>query len=156
MRRLAGEELEGLESRRESLEAQVVELLCPEDEGNNKNSFIEIRAGTGGSEAGLFAGDLLRMYIRFAETKGLRTELMESHETGIGGIKEAVILVEGKGAFGFFKYESGVHRVQRVPTTEANGRIHTSTATVAVMPEVEEVEVQIDTKDLRIDTYCSS
>jgi peptide chain release factor 1 len=96
------------------------------------------------------------MYIRFAESKGLRIELMESHETGIGGIKEAVILVEGKGAFGFFKYESGVHRVQRVPTTEANGRIHTSTATVAVMPEVEEVEVQIDQKDLRIDTYCSS
>jgi peptide chain release factor 1 len=104
MRRLAGEELEGLKFRRETLEAQVVELLCPEDEGNNKNSFIEIRAGTGGGEAGLFAGDLLRMYIRFAEAKGLRTELMESHETGIGGIKEAVILVEGKGAFGFFKY----------------------------------------------------
>jgi peptide chain release factor 1 len=156
MRRLAGEELGSLESRREALEAQVVELLCPEDEGNNKNSFIEIRAGTGGSEAGLFAGDLLRMYTRFAESKGLRTELIESHETGVGGIKEAIILVEGKGAFGFFKYESGVHRVQRVPTTEANGRIHTSTATVAVMPEVEEVDVQIDPKDLRIDTYCSS
>jgi peptide chain release factor 1 len=96
------------------------------------------------------------MYTRFAESKGLRTELIESHETGVGGIKEAIILVEGKGAFGFFKYESGVHRVQRVPTTEANGRIHTSTATVAVMPEVEEVDVQIDPKDLRIDTYCSS
>jgi peptide chain release factor 1 len=156
MRRLAGEELEGLESRRATLEAEVVELLCPEDEGDNKNSFIEIRAGTGGSEAALFAGDLLRMYIKFAEAKGLRTELIESHETGIGGIKEAVLLVEGKGAFGFFKYESGVHRVQRVPTTEANGRIHTSTATVAVMPEVEEVDVQIDPKDLRIDTYCST
>jgi peptide chain release factor 1 len=156
MRRLAGEELENLDSRRETLEAQVVEFLCPEDEGNNKNSFIEIRAGTGGSEAALFAGDLLRMYGKFAENKGLRAELVESHETGIGGIKEAVLLVEGKGAFGFFKYESGVHRVQRVPTTEANGRIHTSTATVAVMPEVEEVDVQIDPKDLRIDTYCSS
>ena len=156
MRRLASEELESLESRRDVLEAQVIELLCPEDEGNNKNSFIEIRAGTGGSEAALFAGDLLRMYLKFAESKGLRTELMESHETGIGGIKEAVLLVEGKGAFGFFKYESGVHRVQRVPTTEANGRIHTSTATVAVMPEVEEVDVNIDQKDLRIDTYCSS
>ena len=156
MRRLAGEELEGLESRRATLETQVVELLCPEDEGDNKNSFIEIRAGTGGSEAALFAGDLLRMYIKFAEEKGLRTELIESHETGIGGIKEAVLLVEGKGAFGFFKYESGVHRVQRVPTTEANGRIHTSTATVAVMPEVEEIDVQIDAKDLRIDTYCST
>ena len=156
MRRLVSEELENLDSRRETLEAQVVELLCPEDEGNNKNSFIEIRAGTGGSEAALFAGDLLRMYVKYAEAKGLRSELIESHETGIGGIKEAVILVEGKGAFGFFKYESGVHRVQRVPTTEANGRIHTSTATVAVMPEVEEVDVQIDSKDLRIDTYCSS
>lgn len=156
MRRLASEEFESLKARREVLEAQVVELLCPEDEGNNKNSFIEIRAGTGGSEAALFAGDLLRMYLKFAESKGLRSELIESSETGIGGIKEAVVLVEGKGAFGFFKYESGVHRVQRVPTTEANGRIHTSTATVAVMPEVEELEVQIDQKDLRIDTYCSS
>ncbi len=156
MRRMASEELVSLEARRQTLEAQVVELLCPEDEGNNKNSFIEIRAGTGGGEAALFAGDLLRMYLKFAESKGLRTELIESHETGIGGIKEAVLLVEGKGAFGFFKYESGVHRVQRVPATEANGRIHTSTATVAVMPEVEEVEVQIDPKDLRIDTYCSS
>jgi peptide chain release factor 1 len=156
MRRMASEELESLESRRHTLETQVVELLCPEDEGNNKNSFIEIRAGTGGGEAALFAGDLLRMYLKFAESKGLRTELIESHETGIGGIKEAVLLVEGKGAFGFFRYESGVHRVQRVPATEANGRIHTSTATVAVMPEVEEVDVQIDSKDLRIDTYCSS
>ncbi len=156
MRRLISEELENLDSRRETLEAQVVELLCPEDEGNNKNSFIEIRAGTGGSEAALFAGDLLRMYVKYAEAKGLRSELIESHETGIGGIKDAVLLVEGKGAFGFFKYESGVHRVQRVPTTEANGRIHTSTATVAVMPEVEEVDVKIDPKDLRIDTYCSS
>ncbi len=156
IRRLASEELESLDSRRETLEAQVVELLCPEDEGNNKNSFIEIRAGTGGGEAALFASDLLRMYLKYAESKGLRTELIESHETGIGGIKDAVLLVEGKGAFGFFKYESGVHRVQRVPTTEASGRIHTSTATVAVMPEVEEVEVNIDAKDLRIDTYCSS
>ena len=156
MRRLASEELESLDSRRETLESQVVELLCPEDEGNNKNSFIEIRAGTGGSEASLFASDLLRMYLKYAESKGLRCELMESHETGIGGIKDAVVLVEGKGAFGFFKYESGVHRVQRVPTTEASGRIHTSTATVAVMPEVEEVDVQIDAKDLRIDTYCST
>ncbi len=156
MRRLAHDELGSLKCRRDDLEVRVIELLCPEDEGNNKNSFIEIRAGTGGSEAALFAGDLLRMYIRFADEKQLRTELMESHETGIGGIKEAVLLVEGKGAFGFFRYESGVHRVQRVPTTESSGRIHTSTATVAVMPEVEEVDVQIDQKDLRIDTYCSS
>ncbi len=156
MRVLAGEELRDLVGRRESIEGQVIELLCPEDESNNKNSFIEIRAGTGGGEAALFAGDLLRMYTRFAENKGLRVELVESHDTGIGGVKEAVLLVEGKGAYGFFKYESGVHRVQRVPTTEANGRIHTSTATVAVMPEVEEVDVHIDPKDLRIDTFCSS
>ena len=156
MRELAGEELKDLMARREVMEGQVIELLCPEDEGNNKNSFIEIRAGTGGSEAALFAGDLLRMYTRFAENKGLRVELVESHETGLGGVKEAVLLVEGKGAYGFFKYESGVHRVQRVPATEASGRIHTSTATVAVMPEVEEVDVHIDPKDLRIDTFCSS
>jgi peptide chain release factor 1 len=156
LRSLAGEELASLECRRDALELQAVELLCPEDEGDNKNTFIEIRAGTGGSEAALFAGDLLRMYTKFAEAKGLRAELIESHETGIGGIKEAVLLVEGKGAYGFFKYESGVHRVQRVPLTEASGRIHTSTATVAVMPEVEEVEVHIDQKDLRIDTFCSS
>jgi peptide chain release factor 1 len=156
MRHLAEEELQSLENQRDALEAEVIELLCPADEGDNKNSFIEIRAGTGGSEAALFAGDLLRMYTKFAEIKGLRAELVELHETGLGGIKEAILLIEGKGAFGFFKYESGVHRVQRVPTTEANGRIHTSTATVAVMPEVEEVEVHIDPKDLRIDTYCSS
>lgn len=156
MRSLAGEELASLECRRDALELQAIELLCPEDEGDNKNTFIEIRAGTGGGEAALFAGDLLRMYTKFAEAKGLRVELIESHETGIGGIKEAVLLVEGKGAYGFFKYESGVHRVQRVPLTEASGRIHTSTATVAVMPEVEEVEVHIDQKDLRIDTFCSS
>lgn len=156
MRHLAEEELQNLEHQREAMESEVIELLCPADEGDNKNSFIEIRAGTGGSEAALFAGDLLRMYTKFAENKGLHTELVELHETGLGGIKEAILLIEGKGAYGFFKYESGVHRVQRVPTTEASGRIHTSTATVAVMPEVEEVEVQIDPKDLRIDTYCSS
>ena len=121
-----------------------------------KIPLLKFSAGTGGSEAALFASDLLRMYLKYAESKGLRSELIESHETGIGGIKDAVVLVEGKGAFGFFKYESGVHRVQRVPTTEASGRIHTSTATVAVMPEVEEVDVQIDAKDLRIDTYCST
>ncbi len=156
MRRMASEELASLETRRETLETEVIDLLSPEDEGNNKNSFIEIRAGTGGSEAALFAGDLLRMYTKFSEAKGLHVELIEAHETGIGGIKEAVLLVEGKGAYGLFKFESGVHRVQRVPTTEANGRIHTSTATVAVMPEVEEIDVHIDPKDLRIDTYCSS
>ncbi len=153
---LAEEELHSLEARREELEHQAQELMRPRDAGADKNTFIEIRAGAGGSEAALWAGELLRMYTKFAEEKGLHAELVESHETGIGGYKDASLLVEGKGAYGFFKYESGVHRVQRVPTTEANGRIHTSTATVAVMPEVEEVDVQIDPKDLRIDTYCSS
>ena len=153
---LAEEELKTLQARREELESQAQELMRPRDSGADKNTFIEIRAGAGGSEAALFAGELLRMYTKFAEDKGLHAELVESHETGIGGYKDASLLVEGKGAYGFFKYESGVHRVQRVPTTEANGRIHTSTATVAVMPEVEEVDVHIDPKDLRIDTYCSS
>ncbi|MGB0909324.1 MAG: peptide chain release factor 1 [Nitrospirales bacterium] len=153
---LGEEELKALCERREELESQAQELLRPQDAGADKNTFIEIRAGAGGSEAALFAGELLRMYTKFAEEKGLQAELVESHETGIGGYKDASLLVEGKGAYGFFKYESGVHRVQRVPTTEANGRIHTSTATVAVMPEVEEVDVHIDPKDLRIDTYCSS
>jgi peptide chain release factor 1 len=138
------------------VEGQAIDLLNPACSSDNRNTFIEIRAGAGGSEAALFAGELLRMYVKFAEEKGLRVELIETHETGIGGYKEAVVLVEGKGAYGYFKYESGVHRVQRVPTTEASGRIHTSTATVAVMPEVEEVDVHIDPKDLRVDTFCSS
>ena len=153
---LAEEELQALLIRREELESQAQELLRPRDAGDDKNSFIEIRAGAGGSEAGLFAGDILRMYVKFAEKKGLHAELVDSHETGVGGYKEAILLVEGKGAHGYFKHESGVHRVQRVPTTEASGRIHTSTVTVAVMPEVEEVDVDIDAKDLRVDTFCSS
>ncbi len=156
MKALAEEELNALHVRRDELEHQAQELMRPQDAEANKNTFIEIRAGAGGSEAALFAGELLRMYTKFAEEKGLQAELVESHETEIGGYKDASLLVEGKGAYGYFRYESGVHRVQRVPTTEANGRIHTSTATVAVMPEVEEVDVQIDPKDLRIDTYCSS
>ncbi|GJL50400.1 peptide chain release factor 1 [Candidatus Nitrospira salsa] len=156
LRTLAEEELTALQARREDMEQQAQELMRPRDAGADKNTFIEIRAGAGGSEAALFAGELLRMYVKFSEAKGLHAELVEAHETGIGGYKDASLLVEGKGAYGFFKHESGVHRVQRVPTTEANGRIHTSTATVAVMPEVEEVDVHIDPKDLRIDTYCSS
>lgn len=153
---LATEEARRLQERRRSLEAQALELMAPKDPRDEKNTFVEIRAGAGGEEAALFAGDLLRMYTKYAEKKRLRVELVEAHETGIGGYKDAVLLVEGKGAYGHFKHESGVHRVQRVPTTEASGRIHTSTVTVAVMPEVEEVEVQIDPKDLRIDTFCSS
>jgi len=156
MRDLAQDELTALVARRQEIESRALELLHPKNAEDDKNSFIEIRAGTGGEEAALFAASLLRMYIRFAEKKGLRVEMVDSNDTGIGGCKEAIFLVEGKGAYGYFRYESGVHRVQRVPTTEASGRIHTSTATVAVMPEVEEVEVHIDPKDLRIDTFCSS
>ena len=156
LRSLAEEELHALRGRQEDIEKTALELIHPQDTGDSKNTFIEIRAGAGGHEAGLFAGDLFRMYIKFAEAKGLHVEMVDANETGLGGYKEVVFLVEGKGAYGFFKHESGVHRVQRVPTTEANGRIHTSTVTVAVMPEVEEVDVHIDPKDLRIDTFCSS
>jgi peptide chain release factor 1 len=156
MRGLAHEEAQQLETRRRELEQRAFESLVPKDPRDEKNVVLEIRAGTGGDEAALFAGDLLRMYTRYAERKGLRTELVDASETGIGGYKEIIVLVEGKGAYGYLKYESGVHRVQRVPVTEASGRIHTSAVTVAVMPEVDEVEVRIDPKDLRIDTFCSS
>jgi peptide chain release factor 1 len=138
------------------MEQRALELLEPKDPRDQKSTFVEIRAGTGGDEAALFAGDLFRMYAKYAEKKRLRLEVMEAQETGIGGYKDVVMLVEGEGAYGHFRYESGVHRVQRVPATEASGRIHTSTATVAVMPEVDEIDVQIDQKDLRIDTFCSS
>ncbi len=153
---LAADEARRLQERRRELERMAIELLEPKDPRDEKSTFVEIRAGTGGDEAALFAGDLFRMYAKYAEKKRLRVEVVESHETGIGGYKDLVMLVEGKGAYGFLKYESGVHRVQRIPATEASGRIHTSTATVAVMPEVEEIDVQIDPKDLRIDTFCSS
>jgi len=153
---LAAEEARQLHERRLEMERRAIDLLEPKDPRDEKNTFVEIRAGTGGEEAALFAGDLFRMYAKYAEKKRLRVEVMDAHETGIGGYKDVVMLVEGKGAYGLFRYESGVHRVQRVPATEASGRIHTSTATVAVMPEVDEVEVQIDPKDLRIDTFCSS
>ncbi|GKS57355.1 peptide chain release factor 1 [Nitrospira sp.] len=153
---LAEQEDEQLRVQLKALEQRAFELLVPKDPRDEKNIVLEIRAGTGGEEAGLFAGDLFRMYQRFAERKRLRTELVDASETGIGGYKEVIVLVEGKGAFGLFKHESGVHRVQRVPVTEASGRIHTSAVTVAVMPEVDEVDVQIDPKDLRIDTFCSS
>lgn len=153
---LAAEEIRRLQERRRQMEERAMELLVPKDPRDDKNTFVEIRAGAGGEEAALFAGDLLRMYTRYAERKGLKVELIEADETGIGGYKNVVLLVEGKGAYGRFKHESGVHRVQRVPATEASGRIHTSTVTVAVMPEVEEVEVDINPNDLRIDTFCSS
>ncbi len=153
---LAADELGALQEQRMRAEERALQLLHPRNAEDDKNSFVEIRAGTGGEEAGLFAGELLRMYMRYAENRGLRVQMIDANETGIGGMKEATFLVEGKGAYGAFRYESGVHRVQRVPSTEASGRIHTSTATVAVMPEVEDVEVHLDPRDLRIDTFCSS
>lgn len=156
LQRLATEEARRLQERRVEMEERALALLAPKDPCDEKNTFVEIRAGTGGDEAALFAGDLFRMYVKYAEKKRLRVEVVEASETGIGGYKEVVMLVEGKGAYGQFRHESGVHRVQRVPATEASGRIHTSTVTVAVMPEVDEVDVQIDPKDLRIDTFCSS
>ena len=153
---LAIEERARLGTERSEVEAQVLEYLTPKDPRDEKNLFLEIRAGTGGDEAALFAGDLFRMYVKFAERHKLKVEIVEASETGKGGYKTVIAVIEGKGGYGLFKYESGVHRVQRVPVTEAAGRIHTSTVTVAVMPEVDEVEVQIDPKDLRIDTFCSS
>jgi peptide chain release factor 1 len=156
MRDLAQEELKALELRRDALAAELKQLLVPKDPNDAKNVVLEIRAGTGGDEAALFAADLFRMYSRHAERQGWRMEVLNLSETGVGGIKEVIALVEGKQVFGRLKYESGVHRVQRVPATEASGRIHTSTATVAVLPEAEEVDVQIDPKELRIDTFCSS
>lgn len=156
LRQMADEESVRLTERQRDLEAGVYEYLTPKDPRDEKNLFLEIRAGTGGDEAALFAGDLFRMYLKYAERKSLKVDVVEASETGIGGYKEVIALVEGKGAYGHFKYESGVHRVQRVPATEASGRIHTSTVTVAVMPEVDEIDVQIDPKDLRIDTFCSS
>ena len=156
LRELAEQELAELEVRRDALLNEIKVLLVPKDPNDDKNVVLEIRAGTGGDEAGLFAADLFRMYTRYAESLGWRVEVLSSNETGVGAIKEVVALIEGKRAYGRLKYESGVHRVQRVPATEASGRIHTSTATVAVLPEAEEVDIQIDQKDLRIDTFCSS
>ena len=156
MRELAEEELAGLTSRRDALLADIKVLLVPKDPNDAKNVVLEIRAGTGGDEAALFASDLFRMYSRYAERQGWRVELLNLSETGVGGIKEVIALIEGRAVYSRLKYESGVHRVQRVPATEASGRIHTSTATVAVLPEAEEVDIQINEKDLRVDTFCSS
>ena len=156
MRELAQEELRALETRRDTLLEEIKILLVPKDPNDTKSVVLEIRAGTGGDEAALFASDLFRMYGRYAERQGWRVEVLNQSETGVGGIKEVIASIEGRSVYGRLKYESGVHRVQRVPATEASGRIHTSTATVAVLPEAEEVDVQIDQKDLRIDTFCSS
>jgi peptide chain release factor 1 len=156
MKSLAMEEGNWLRRQLAELEDRSRERLMPKDPRDEKSLFLEIRAGTGGDEAALFAGDLFRMYAKYAERQRLHLEVVEAAETGIGGFKEVIALIEGKGAYGRLKYESGVHRVQRVPVTEGSGRIHTSTVTVAVMPEVDEVDVHIDPKDLRIDTFCSS
>lgn len=156
MRSLAQSEFEDLRERETILEHELQVMLLPKDPNDEKGVLIEVRAGTGGEEAALFAGELLRMYTRYAERKGWKTELMSANETGIGGFKEAVMAIDGRGAYSNLKFESGVHRVQRVPETESGGRIHTSAATVAVMPEAEEVEVEIHTDDLDIDTYRSS
>jgi peptide chain release factor 1 len=156
MQALAQAEIPGLETRLASLDEQIRVLLIPKDPNDDRNVVLEIRAGTGGDEAALFASDLFRMYSRYAERQGWKVEILSGHETGVGGIKEVIATIEGKSVYRRLKHESGVHRVQRVPVTEASGRIHTSTATVAVLPEAEEVDVQIDPKDLRIDTFCSS
>jgi peptide chain release factor 1 len=156
MRELARDELKSLAAKRDALLAELKALLIPKDPNDEKNVVLEIRAGTGGDEAALFAGDLFRMYSKFAERQGWRLEVMSTSENGVGGIKEVIGTIEGRGVYSKLKYESGVHRVQRVPATEASGRIHTSTATVAVLPEAEEVDIQINEKDLRIDTFCSS
>src|ERR687888_1323098 len=156
MRELAKEEIRSLTARRDTALADLKVLLIPKDPNDEKNVMLEIRAGTGGDEAALFAGDLFRMYSKFAERQGWRLEVISSSDTGVGGLKEVIATIEGRGVYSKLKYESGVHRVQRVPETEASGRIHTSTATVAVLPEAEEVDVQINEKDLRVDTFCSS
>jgi peptide chain release factor 1 len=156
MRAMANEEAQELLPRLEKMEKELRFLLIPKDADDSKNTIVEIRAGTGGEEAALFAGVLYRMYSRFAEQKGWKCELMSLSETGIGGLKEVIFSIDGNGVYGHMKYESGVHRVQRVPQTEASGRVHTSAATVAVLPEAEDVEVQVDEKDLRIDVFRSS
>ena len=156
MRELAQEELKSLTSRRDALLSELKALLVPKDPNDERNVILEIRAGAGGDEAALFAGELFRMYSRYAERQGWRVEVMSSNDTGVGGLKEVIATIEGRGVYSKLKYESGAHRVQRVPATEASGRLHTSTATVAVLPEAEEVDIQINEKDLRVDTFCSS
>ena len=156
MKELAAQELAELTVRQEELEKELPLLLLPRDPNDDKNVIVEIRGGVGGEEAALFAGDLFRMYARYAEKRGWRAEILDANATEIGGYKEISFLVNGTGAYSRLKYESGTHRVQRVPVTESGGRIHTSAVTVAVLPEMEEVEVSVDPKDLRIDTYCSS
>jgi peptide chain release factor 1 len=153
---LARTELGELEQRLAKVEEDLRLLLTPKDPNDEKNVILEIRAGTGGDEATLFAAEIMRMYARYAERQGWRVQVLDASESGIGGVKEAILLIEGNRVYSKLKHESGVHRVQRVPQTEASGRIHTSAVTVAVLPEAEEVDIKIDPKDLRIDTFCSS
>lgn len=156
LRALAEAEIAALEDEQTTLESQMKALLLPRDPNDDKNVIVEIRAGTGGDEAGLFAGELFRMYVRWAERHRFKTEILSMSETGIGGVKEVIFAVKGKGAWSRLKYESGTHRVQRVPVTESAGRIHTSAATVAVLPEAEEIDVQVNDNDIRIDVFRSS
>ena len=156
MREMLNEEISSLTAREAELEREIQILLLPKDPNDEKNVFVEIRGGAGGDEAALFAANLFRMYTRYAESQRWSVELMSSNENDLGGFKEVVFMIKGNGAYSKLKYESGVHRVQRVPDTESSGRIHTSTATVAVLPEVDDVEIEINDKDLRIDVYRSS
>lgn len=156
LREMAREELKSNEAAIEQYTESLKILLLPKDPNDDKNVILEVRAGTGGDEAALFGSDLLRMYLRYAERMRWKTELIESNETEIGGVKEAVLLIKGKGAYSRLKYESGVHRVQRVPETESGGRVHTSAASIAVMPEVDDVEVNLDPNDVRVDVYRAS
>ena len=156
LKQIAQEELIDLESKKVALEEELKVLLLPRDPNDDKNLILEIRAGTGGDEAALFAADLFRVYTRYAERKSWTYKVMDSSDTGIGGIKEAILSIHGKGAFGMLKYESGVHRVQRVPKTETSGRVHTSAATIAVLPEAEDVDIDVNESDLKIDTYRAS
>jgi peptide chain release factor 1 len=156
MKQLAHEELKQLETRKEAVEQQLKILLLPKDPNDEKNVMLEIRAGTGGDEAALFAGELFRMYTRYAESQGWKVEILESSPSSLGGMKEVVAAIQGHKVYSKLKYEMGVHRVQRVPKTEQQGRIHTSAATVAVLPEAEDIDIKIEPKDIRIDTFCSS
>jgi peptide chain release factor 1 len=156
LRKLAQEELEALREKEPKIEEELKIMLLPQDPRDEKNAILEIRAGTGGGEAALFAADLFKMYMKYAERKRWKIEMIDMNSTGLGGIKEVIASIQGKGAYSRLKYEGGVHRVQRVPVTEASGRIHTSASTVAILPEAKEVDITVDEKDLRIDTFCSS
>jgi peptide chain release factor 1 len=156
LREMVHEEVRALESKRDALDAEIPPLLIPKDPNDEKNVLLEIRAGTGGDEAALFAGEVFRMYSRYAERQGWKVDIVSINRTGQGGLKEVIAMIEGERVYSRLRFESGVHRVQRVPVTEGSGRIHTSAITVAVLPEAEEVDIKIEAKDLRIDTFCSS